>query len=108
MKVFINYRHDDTKGTAAALYMKLEERFGAENVFYDNSSLQPGMRWFDEIRSQLSVSGAVVALIGPQWTSILTDHLQRGGDDYVVKEIDLALRGGPLISRIPVLVDDAV
>jgi SIR2-like domain/TIR domain len=108
LKVFINYRHDDTKGTAAALYMKLEERFGAENVFYDNSSLQPGMRWFDEIRSQLSVSGAVVALIGPQWTSILTDHLQRGGDDYVVKEIDLALRGGPLISLIPVLVDDAV
>ena len=107
LKVFINYRHDDTKGTAAALYMKLEERFGAENVFFDNISLRPGMQWFDEIRSHLAHSGAVIALIGSQWTSILTEHLQRGGEDYVVKEIDLALRGGPRVSLIPVLVDEA-
>ena len=107
LKVFINYRHDDTKGTAAALSMKLEERFGAENVFFDNSSLRPGMQWFDEIKSHLAHCGAVIALIGPQWASILIDHLQRGGEDYVVKEIDLALRGGPRVSLIPVLVDEA-
>jgi hypothetical protein len=107
LKVFLNYRHEDTLGTAWALFMKLEERFGAENVFFDNGSLRPGMRWFDEIRSHLAYSGAVVALIGSRWMSSLTEHLQRGGEDYVVKEIDLALRSGPHVTLIPVLVDNA-
>jgi hypothetical protein len=107
LKVFINYRHEDTQGTAWALYMKLQERFGAENVFFDNGTLRPGMRWFDEIKSQLGHAGVVVALIGRDWMPSLTSHLQRGDEDYVVKEIDLALRSGPRVTLIPVLVDGA-
>lgn len=107
VKVFINYRHEDTQGTAWALYMRLEQRLGAENIFFDSGSLRPGTRWFEEIKSNLAESGAVIALIGPQWMSTLTSHLQRGGEDYVVKEIDLALRGGPRVTMMPVLVDDA-
>jgi hypothetical protein len=107
LKVFINYRHEDTQGTAWALYMKLEERFGAENVFFDNGSLRSGMRWIEEIKTHLAQCGAVIVLIGPQWMSSLTSHLQRGGEDYVVKEIDVALRGGPRVTVIPVLVDEA-
>jgi hypothetical protein len=107
LKIFINYRHEDTQGTAWALYMRLQERFGAENVFFDNGTLRPGMRWFDEIKSQLGHAGVVVALIGRSWMPSLTEHLQRGGEDYVVKEIDLALRSGPRVTLIPVLVDDA-
>jgi TIR domain/SIR2-like domain len=107
LKVFLNYRREDTHPTAWALYMKLEERFGAENVFFDNSSLQPGMRWSDEIKSQLADSAVVIALIGPQWMSSLITRLQAGGEDYVVREIDLALRSGPRVTLIPVLVDNA-
>jgi TIR domain/SIR2-like domain len=105
LKVFLNYRHEDTKSTARLLYEMLKARFGAENVFLDYDSLRPGMRWFDEIKSHLADSGAVLVLIGPHWTSSLTAHLQRGGDDYVLKEIDLALRSGPRVTVIPVLVD---
>jgi hypothetical protein len=107
LKVFVNYRHEDTQAAAWALYMKLTERFGAENVFFDMGSLRPGMRWFEEIRSHLAHSGAVIALIGPQWMSSLTTRLQTGGEDYVAKEIDLALRSGPRVTLIPVLVDNA-
>src|SRR5215469_10727199 len=107
LRVFLNYRHEDAKDTAWALYMKLEERFGAENVFFDHGSLQPGMRWSDEIKSHLGHAGVVIALIGPQWVSILRSRLQRGGDDYVVKEIDFALRGGSRLTFIPVLLDEA-
>lgn len=107
LKVVINYRREDTQGTAWALYIKLEERFGAENVFFDNGTLQPGMRWFEEIKSRLADADAFIALIGPRWMSSLAAHLQRGGDDYVAKEIDLAIRSGPLTTVIPVLVDDA-
>lgn len=107
LKVFVNYRHEDAQSAAWALYMKLTERFGAENVFFDMGTLRPGMPWFEEIRSHLAHSGAVVALIGPNWMSSLTTHLQTGGEDYVAKEIDLALRSTPGVTLIPVLVDDA-
>ena len=107
LKVFVNYRHEDTQAAAWALYMKLAERFGAENVFFDMGSLRPGMRWFEEIRSHLAQSGAVIALIGPQWMSNLTTRLQTSGEDYVAEEIDLALRSGPRVTLIPVLVDNA-
>lgn len=105
LRVFLNYRQQDTQGTAWALYMKLEERIGAENVFFDRGSLQPGMRWADEIKSHMGHSAVVIALIGPQWMATLIAHLQHGGDDYVVKEIDLALRS-PRVTVIPALVDN--
>jgi len=84
--VFINYRHEDTRWAAWALYFKLEDEFGAENVFFDNGTLRAGMQWFDEIQERVGDCGAFVALIGPRWQSSLIAHLQRGG---------------------PVLVDDA-
>lgn len=106
-RVFINYRHEDTQATAWLLYDRLAERLGAGNVFFDHGTLQPGMRWSGEIRSHLGAGGVFLALIGPQWEPILAGHLRRGDDDYVVKELDLALRSGPRMTVIPVLVDGA-
>ncbi len=105
-KVFVNYRHGDTQGTAWALYSKLAERFGADNVLFDLGSARAGMRWIEEIRSSLGSPGVFIALIGPRWMEILTTHQQHGDDDYAVREIDLALRS-PHLTVIPVLVDDA-
>ena len=75
--------------------------------FLISGTLRPGMRWFEEIKSHLAGGGAFIALIGPTWMPSLTTHLQRGGEDYVAKEIDLALRSGPRVTVIPVLVGDA-
>ena len=107
LQVFINYRHEDSQGTAWALYMQLKASFGAENVFFDNGSLRPGMQWFDEIKTRLSCPGAFIALIGDQWTSALAERRQLGGKDYVAEEIELALRSSPNVTVIPTLVDDA-
>jgi hypothetical protein len=104
-KVAINYRHADTQGTAWALYLKLSERFSEENVFFDNGSLRPGERWFSEIKIRLAEAGALVVLIGPQWMPSLNLHLRQPAQDYVATEIDLALRGTPPVTVIPVLVD---
>ncbi len=106
-KVFINYRHDDAQAVAWALYIKLEARFGADNVFFDKGTLQPGTRWLSEIKSQLAGAGAFIALIGPDWQSALTTRLRRGSEDYVAEEIDLALRARPQMTVIPVLIEDA-
>jgi hypothetical protein len=107
LRVFVNYRHEDTRWAAWALYFKLEEEFGAENVFFDNGTLRGGMQWFDEIRSRVGDRGVFLALIGPRWRSSLLSHLQEGASDYVAREIGLALLSGTPLSVIPVLVDDA-
>ena len=106
LRVFVNYRHEDTQGTAWALYFKLAEQFGEENVFFDHGSLRPGTQWLQEIKAHVDTAGAFIVLIGPQWMSSLTAHQQRGGEDYVAKEIDLALRSSHL-TVFPVLVDEA-
>lgn len=103
----MNYRHADTQGTAWAIYMKLEQHFGHESVFFDHGALQPGMHWFDEIESHLAACGVFISLIGRQWMPILTAHQQQGAEDYVQKEIDLALRSRRSVTVIPVLVDGA-
>ena len=107
LKVFISYRHEDTQIAAWMLYSRLVERFGAEDVFFDHGTLRPGMQWFAEIRSHVANARAFIALIGPKWMPSLNAHQQRGGDDYVAKETDLALRGRPGVTVIPVLVEDA-
>lgn len=108
LKIFLNYRHADTQGTAWAIYMKLEQHFGHESVFFDHGALQPGMHWFDEIESHLAACGAFISLIGRQWMQILTTHQQQGSEDYVQKEISLALRNSRSVTVIPVLADEAV
>jgi SIR2-like domain/TIR domain len=107
LKVAINYRHADTQGTAWALYLKLAERFGGENVFFDNGTLRPGMRWRDEIKSRMTTATALLVLVGPRWMSSLAQHQRGGGEDFVAAEIDLGLRSGPRVTVVPVLVDDA-
>jgi hypothetical protein len=107
LQIFINYRHEDTQGTAFALYFKLVERFGRDNVFFDNGTLRPGTHWFEEIKSHVATAGAFISLIGTEWMPTLIERQRRGGEDYVCTEIDLALRSGPQVTVIPVLLDSA-
>jgi SIR2-like domain/TIR domain len=106
LKIFINYRHDDVPFAAAALYRELRRSFGQENIFFDEGALRPGMRFPEEIRSHLTQgSGAFIAVIGSEWASTLATRLQRGGLDYVTKEIELALQNNWTV--IPLLVESA-
>jgi hypothetical protein len=88
------------------LYRELRGRFGKENIFFDEGTLRPGMRFPEEIKSHLADgAGAFIALIGSRWMPTMTAHRQRGDLDYVTKEIELALQNRWTV--IPVLVDDA-
>jgi SIR2-like protein/TIR domain-containing protein len=107
-KVFINYRHSDSGGWAMALHQLLAARFGAENVFLDVATLQPGRKWLDDIRSHGEACGAFIALIGRSWESIVGERgLPGSEEDYVRSEIELALRRGAGVDVIPTLVDEA-
>jgi hypothetical protein len=112
LRVFINYRHDDTWGEAQLLYDRLAGRFGNENVFLDLRSLQPGMKWLEEIKSHGASSHVLLSLIGPHWISIMKEREQaaivKPAEDYVRLEIQQALRPDSGIYVIPVLVGDDV
>ena len=106
LKIFISYRHEDMPFAAMTLYRELRGRFGQENIFFDEGSLRPGMRFPEEIRSHLTDGhGAFLAMIGSRWLPTMIAHRQQGDLDYVAKETGLALQNRWTV--IPVLVDDA-
>jgi SIR2-like domain/TIR domain len=112
VRVFINYRHDDSWGEAELLYDRLASRFGAENVFLDARSLQPGMKWLEEIKSRSDSCHVFLSLIGSRWISIMRAREQAAfehpAEDYVRSEILRALKPNSGIHVIPVLVGDNV
>ncbi len=106
LKIFLNYRREDVPWAAPMLYRELRRRFGAENIFYDNGTLQPGMEFPVEITTRLNgAAGVFVALIGSKWLSTMDERRKRDDEDFVVTEIDLGLQGG--WKFIAVLVDAA-
>ena len=106
LRIFINYRHEDTPFPASMLYRELKGRFGAENIFFDAGGLRPGMEFLEGITPRLSGTvGVFLALIGPEWLPTMEAHWRRGYKDYVIQEIDLGIRNGWTV--IPVLLNDA-
>jgi hypothetical protein len=112
LRVFINYRHDDTWGQALLLHERLSGRFGGENVFLDVQDLQPGMKWLDEIKSRRASCNVLLSLIGPQWVPIMKAREQAAvaqpAEDYVRVEIEYALKPNSGIWVIPVLVGEVM
>lgn len=99
--VFVSYRREGTGHFAGRVADRLVERFGADQVFMDVESIEPGLDFRDVIAGAIDRCAVLLAIIGPGWpTARLAD-----ADDLVRVEIEAALRRG--IRVIPVLVDDA-
>src|SRR5262249_20920741 len=107
-KIFINYRRDDSAGTAGRLHDRFVQTFGRKNLFMDVDHIPAGVDFVDFLRSQVAACGVFLAVIGP--TSL---HAKEGSgrrrfdnpDDFVTIEIAAALARN--IRVIPVLVDGA-
>jgi hypothetical protein len=104
--IFISYRRDDSGPYAGRLRDTLSRHFGAEQVFRDLDSVEPGERFPRLIEQEVGSCDALLALIGPTWLSI-TDRAGRrrldDPDDFVRLEIAAAL-GRSDVLVIPVLV----
>jgi flagellar biosynthesis GTPase FlhF len=106
--IFISYRRDDTEGQAGRLFEDLREAFGADAVFMDVATIEPGVDFRRAIEKHTAMCGALLALIGRNWLSAKNDQGQRRLDDpndYVRLETAAALRRD--IPVVPVLVRDA-
>ena len=106
--IFISYRRDDTEGEAGRLFDDLVRSFGETSVFMDVTGINPGMDFRKAIDDNVASCGVLLAIIGPNWSSITGSGGGRRIDDpndFVRLEIASALARD--IAVIPVLVHDA-
>ncbi len=111
MKVFINYRREDTEAYARLLYDRLARSYGAEGVYLDVVDMTPGLRWLEQVKARSTSPGAFLVLIGPRWMSSMTDRaharFEKPAEDIVKREIEFALSRGSSVQVIPVLLGGA-
>ena len=98
--IFINYRRADSGGYAGRLRDNLVAQFGQDRVFMDVGILG-GEDWVAAIERALGASGAMLAIIGPNWSS---SRLEDPGD-RLRQELEAAMALG--VEIIPVLVGGA-
>ena len=104
--IFVSYRREESGHVAGQLADRLSDRFGAEQVFIDVKSIEPGVDFAEAIFRAIDACTVLVAVIGPGW---LRTADERGGrrlddpDDLVRLEIGAALARG--VRVIPVLVE---
>ena len=107
-RIFISYRREETAYPAGWLFDRLGERFGAEQVFKDVDSIDPGDDYVQRITTAVGACDVLLALIGDEWLTITDDDGRRrleNSDDFVRVEIEAALARG--VRVVPVLVDGA-
>ena len=105
LKIFISYRHRDTKWQSTMIYECLRERFGKKSVFMDVITIPAGVDFREYLHNAIRGFSVLLAVIGERW---LVDRdgnrwLDKPGD-FVRIEIEAALGLG--IRVIPVLVDE--
>jgi len=103
--IFISYRRDDVRATALALQDRLARGLGPSRVFMDIDHLRPGTRFDRALQKALRQTGVLIAVIGPDWLSILKQRAEQPEPDYVRMEIAGALKSG--VDVLPLLVDGA-
>ena len=108
-RVFMSYRREDTEAYAGRLHENLVARFGADNVFMDIDSIEPGVDFTEVLEETLDECNTVLVMIGRSWTSVTDGEGRRrldNPDDYVRREIERAFSRGTR-RIIPVLVGGA-
>ena len=107
-RIFINYRRQDSEGYVGRLYDHLCQHFEAAQVFMDVDSIRPGVDFVAAIENAIANCDLVMAIIGPQWLTLIDEDGARRLDDphdFVRLEIETALKHEKPI--IPVLVGQA-
>ena len=103
--IFINYRREDSIGTAGRLHDRLAQAFGRNRVFMDGA---PRLEFADQLNAQMAACEVFLVLIGPNWLRAKDANGRPrldDPDDLTTIEIVTALARG--VRVIPVLIDGA-
>jgi hypothetical protein len=106
-RVFISYRREDAGYPAGWLFDQLAARLGADRVFKDVDSIEPGDDFAEVITEAVRSCAVLLAVIGDRWLAAAGQDGRRLDDpgDFVRLEIEAALAQG--VRVIPVLVSGA-
>lgn len=109
-KIFISYRREDSQWPARSLRDALIPHVHdpRTDIFMDIDNIPLGVNFADHIGAQVDGCDVLLALIGPNWISLVNETGQRRLDDpkdFVRLEIGQALKRG--IPVVPVLLDGA-
>jgi hypothetical protein len=106
--IFISYRRQESSYVAGRLYDRLADRFGADQVFIDVDTIEPGIDFTEAITHAVETCDMLLAIIGTGWLTAAGESGHRrldDPDDIVRLEIEAALSRN--VRLIPVLVEDA-
>ncbi len=106
--IFISYRREDSAGWTGRLAERLRQQFGAESIFMDIDTIQPGTDFTEALRSAVGACDVLLAMIGPEWSIIKNAEGQirlEDPNDWMRIELMTALSRN--IPIIPVLVGGA-
>lgn len=107
-RIFISYRREDAPGWSVALYNRLADRFGEQQIFKDVDNIGLGEDFVEKITTEVESCEILLALIGKGWLNATDeDGLRRldNPDDFVRLEIEAAIERDVLL--VPILVDEA-
>ena len=93
--VFISYRRTDSDVASGRLADDLSDIFGRDAIFRDIDTLQVGEDYTDALSRALNSCVALIAVIGPSWSTVTDESGRRrldNPDDWVRREIQEALR----------------
>ena len=85
-KIFINYRREDSIGTAGRLRDRLAQAFGQKNLFMDVDSIPAGVDFVAYLNNQVAACDVVLVVIGPNWLDAKDESGRRrldNPDDFV-------------------------
>lgn len=74
MTIFVSYRRRDSNPDAHCIADRLRSQFGQNNVFIDDSTIQVGDIWPQQIESALESAKVLLVIIGAQWLSTTAQH----------------------------------
>ncbi len=102
--IFVSYRRRDRPLATSLLVDKLEQRYGAQQVFHDLDDIDAGENYIDRIHRALDACAVLLAVVGPDWLRHYKKKLQHPNDAVRI-EICTALSKQVLV--IPIVLSDA-
>jgi hypothetical protein len=106
--IFVSYRRQTDSGVAGRIYDNLSRALPGVSIFMDVSKLTPGDNFEDALRKSLDTCKILLAIIGPEWTTMVDQSGRRrldSTDDLLRMEVSTALAKG--LRVIPVLIGGA-
>lgn len=95
MKIFINYRRQDSIDITGRIYDRLVAKFGKKSVFKDVDSIPLGVDFREYLDAQVVQCDVFLSVIGQDWLILKDDDDKRridNPDDFVRIEIESAMQ----------------